>query len=71
MPPQVCPAIRIPSSHHPFTGAGMHKSSRLLTASRRHAVAEHDNWVHELNLDPRFRVSAGFGTRVVQTNKKI
>ena len=25
-----------------------------------------DNWVHELNLDPRFRVAAGFGTRVVQ-----
>lgn len=25
-----------------------------------------NNWVHELNLDPRFRVPAGFGTRVIQ-----
>ncbi|HET7697820.1 MAG TPA: hypothetical protein VFK57_19055 [Vicinamibacterales bacterium] len=27
-------------------------------------------WVHELGLDPRFRVAAGFGTRVVQTNQE-
>lgn len=26
------------------------------------------NWVHDLNLDPRFRVAANFGTDVVQTN---
>jgi hypothetical protein len=26
------------------------------------------NWVHELNLDPRFRVAAGFGVEVVETN---
>jgi hypothetical protein len=29
-----------------------------------------DNWVHELNLDPRFRVTAGFGTGVVQQNQE-
>ena len=28
------------------------------------------NWVHELNLDPRFRVPAGFGTRVVQDTQE-
>lgn len=28
------------------------------------------NWIHELNLDPRWRVSAGFGTKVVQENQE-
>ena len=28
------------------------------------------NWVNELNLDPRFRVPAHFGTRVVQGNQE-
>lgn len=28
------------------------------------------NWIHELNLDPRFRVGAGFGTNVVQKNQE-
>jgi hypothetical protein len=32
--------------------------------------AQADNWVHELNLDPRFRVTAGFGTGVVQQNQE-
>jgi hypothetical protein len=27
-------------------------------------------WVHELNLDPRFRVAAGLGTKVIQTNQE-
>jgi len=27
-------------------------------------------WVHDLNKDPRTRVAAGFGTRVVQTNQE-
>lgn len=29
-----------------------------------------DNWVHELNLDPRFRVAAAYGTKIVQTNQE-
>jgi hypothetical protein len=29
-----------------------------------------DNWVHEMNLDPRWRVTAGFGTGVVQQNQE-
>ncbi len=28
------------------------------------------NWVNRLNLDPRFRVAAGFGTAVVQDNQE-
>ncbi|MEK6154569.1 hypothetical protein WIW50_14965 [Flavobacteriaceae bacterium 3-367] len=29
-------------------------------------TSPNDNWIHELNLDPRWRVAAGFGTKVVQ-----
>ncbi len=29
-----------------------------------------NNWVHDLNLDPRQRVAAGFGTKVVQKNQE-
>lgn len=28
------------------------------------------NWIHELNLDPRFRTAAGFGTQVLQKNEE-
>ncbi len=28
------------------------------------------NWVHDLNLDPRFRIPAGFGTNVIQDNQE-
>ncbi|MCB9081826.1 MAG: hypothetical protein H6555_08970 [Lewinellaceae bacterium] len=28
------------------------------------------NWIHELNLDPRFRTAAGFGTKVVQDKQE-
>ena len=33
-------------------------------------LSPNDNWVHELNLDPRWRVAAGFGTKVVQENQE-
>jgi len=29
-----------------------------------------DSWVHELNLDPRWRLPAGYGTEVVQENQE-
>ncbi len=32
--------------------------------------AEVHNWVHRLNLDPRFRVAAHFGTKVVQARQE-
>ncbi|OXM69766.1 hypothetical protein [Amycolatopsis vastitatis] len=31
---------------------------------------ENKNWVHRLNLDPRFRVAANFGTQVVQARQE-
>jgi hypothetical protein len=29
-----------------------------------------NNWVHRLNLDPRYRVAAGFGTKIIQTHQE-
>jgi hypothetical protein len=34
------------------------------------AIDHNYNWLNELNLDPRFRVPAHFGTRVVQENQE-
>lgn len=31
---------------------------------------ESDTWLHDLNKDPRTRVAAGFGTRVIQENQE-
>lgn len=44
--------------------------NRLLTNRDGTPVAHDTNWVHELNLDPRFRVPAGLGTKVIQTNQE-
>lgn len=43
---------------------------RLLTNSDGTSAPNNKNWIHELNLDPRFRVAAGFGTKVVQDNQE-
>jgi hypothetical protein len=52
----------------PLYGRWHALTQRLLT-NRDGTPAPHiDNWVHDLNLDPRFRVGAGFGTDVVETN---
>ena len=42
---------------------------RLLTAEDGTSLPDNRNWIHELNLDPRFRVPAGFGTRVIQKHQ--
>jgi hypothetical protein len=42
------------------------QTARLLDDRDGSATAHRKNWVHQLNLDPRFRVPAGFGTGVVQ-----
>jgi hypothetical protein len=39
---------------------------RILTERDGTPSPQRQNWVHELNLDPRFRVAAGFGTAVIQ-----
>lgn len=43
---------------------------RLLSDRAGAPLANAGNWVHELNLDPRFRVPAGFGTSVVQARQE-
>src|SRR5690606_16924450 len=43
---------------------------RLLKERDGSDIATNENWVHELNLDPRYRVAAGFGTYVIQQNQE-
>ncbi len=45
-------------------------SNRLLSDKDGTPLPNPDNWLHELNLDPRYRVPAGFGTHVVQANQE-
>lgn len=45
-------------------------TQRLLKKPDGSPVSNNTNWVHELNLDPRWRVAAGFGTKVVQENQE-
>lgn len=54
----------------PLYGRWHATTSRLLTRRDGSPVAQPENWVHELNLDPRHRVTAGFGTQVVQANQE-
>jgi hypothetical protein len=37
---------------------------------RARAFPEHQNWINELNTDPRFRAVAGMGTKVIQTHQE-
>lgn len=54
----------------PLYGRWHALTSRLLT-ERDGTPAEHDrNWVHKLNLDPRFRAPAHLGARVVQERQE-
>ena len=50
--------------------AGMRARRACSPTRRRTTLPNADNWVHELNLDPRFRVPAGFGTKVVQNEQE-
>ena len=43
---------------------------RLLKDASGADLPNNRNWIHELNLDPRFRVPAGFGTRVIQDKQE-
>jgi len=54
----------------PLYGRWPALTSRLLTDGNGDALDPDDNWVHKLNLDPRFRVAAGLGTRVVQERQE-
>jgi hypothetical protein len=54
----------------PLYGCWHAISSRLLVDRQGAALANDRNWIHELNLDPRYRVPAGFGTRVIQKEQE-
>lgn len=45
-------------------------TKRLLKERDDTDISPNNNWVHELNLDPRWRSAAGFGTKVVQENQE-
>jgi hypothetical protein len=44
--------------------------SRVLTQDDGAPVANNENWVHQLNLDPRWRTAANLGTDVIQENQE-
>lgn len=54
----------------PLYGRWHGLTSRLLTTRANTAIVPNDNWIHRLNLDPRHRLAAGFGTKVVQTRQE-
>src|SRR5262249_39762258 len=45
--------------------------NRVLEAADGTDLPNRQNWIHRLNLDPRFRVAAGLGTDVVQANDQL
>jgi hypothetical protein len=54
----------------PLYGTWHALTKRLLRQRDGSGASPNDNWVHELNLDPRYRVAAGFGTGVIQKNQE-
>ncbi|EKV01580.1 hypothetical protein Lepto7375DRAFT_3751 [Leptolyngbya sp. PCC 7375] len=54
----------------PLYGRWHSLTQRLLSDRQGTPVENQENWVHTLNLDPRFRVAAGFGTRVIQDQQE-
>lgn len=54
----------------PLYGRWHALTERLLTARDGSDVPNSENWVHDLNLDPRWRAAAGFGTKVVQDEQE-
>lgn len=60
----------------PIYGRWHAKTERLLYERKENPSDEltlltnTTDWIHEANLDPRFRVPAGFGTKVVQENQE-
>jgi hypothetical protein len=54
----------------PLYGTWHALTKRLLADRAGAPLPDQQNWVHQLNLDPRHRVAAGFGTRVVQRGQE-
>ena len=54
----------------PLYGRWHALTDRLLYQRDGTDAPNNKNWVHELNLDPRWRVAAAYGTKVVQDNQE-
>lgn len=54
----------------PLYGRWHAKMQRLLVDEAGDALPQNGNWVHDLNLDPQYRVAAGFGTNVIKKNQE-
>ena len=54
----------------PLYGRWHALSERILEDADGNPLVPTDSWFHELNLDPRFRVAAGYGTTVIQKNQE-
>jgi hypothetical protein len=54
----------------PLYGRWPALTNRLYEARDRSLLPNNKNWIHQLNMDPRFRVPAGFGTGVIQKNQE-
>jgi hypothetical protein len=54
----------------PLYGRWHALQKRLLKSATGSDLPQNKNWVHELNLDPRFRVAAGLGTKVMQKGQE-
>lgn len=54
----------------PLYGRWHALTQRLVEQGNGDPISNNYNWVHELNLDPRWRVSAGIGTKIVQENQE-
>lgn len=67
MPPDPAePATADPLITAPIYGEWQALQHRLLTDRDGNDLANNANWLHELNLDPRYRVAAAFGGDVVR-----
>ena len=54
----------------PIYGRWHALTERLLTERDGTPRDDRQNWLHDLNLDPRWRTAAGFGTTVIQDNQE-
>jgi hypothetical protein len=54
----------------PLYGRWHALTSRLLTESEGTAEPHDANWMHQLNLDPRHRIAANYGTEVMQRHQE-
>ncbi len=69
----LAPAIRNdpdPLITPPIYGRWHALTERVLFDADSSDAPQRQNWLHELNLDPRWRVPAGFGTEIVQDKQE-